>query len=112
MGFNAGGNLAFFFTRRVGVGATMWFSGARVELPGAVGSTQEVKVGGGQAGGLLPRAVSANLTVANQSIGIQRNRTPDCSPPNPIFRQTSAHASYRCHRDGRSRLSMLAGEGT
>ena len=50
MGFNAGGDLAFFFTRQVGVGATMQFSGTTVELPGVLGSTHEVKVGGGQAG--------------------------------------------------------------
>ena len=50
VGFNAGGDLAFFFTRNVGVGATMQFSGTSVKLPGALGSTQEVKVGGGQAG--------------------------------------------------------------
>ena len=50
IGFNAGGDVAFFFTRQVGVGATVQFSGATVELPGVFGSTQEVKVGGGQAG--------------------------------------------------------------
>jgi len=50
MGFNAGGDVAFFFTRQVGVGATVQFSGVTVKLPGVLGSTQEVKVGGGQAG--------------------------------------------------------------
>ena len=50
IGFNAGGDLAFFFTRQVGVGATVQFAGATVELPGVLGSTHEVKVGGGQAG--------------------------------------------------------------
>jgi hypothetical protein len=50
VGFNLGGDIAFFFTNQVGVGATMQFSGTTVELPGPVGSTQEAKVGGGQAG--------------------------------------------------------------
>ena len=33
MGFNGGADLAFFFTRQVGVGATMQFSRASMELP-------------------------------------------------------------------------------
>lgn len=53
IGFNAGGDVAFFFTRQVGVGATVQFSGATIDLPGALRSTQKVKVGGGQAGGGL-----------------------------------------------------------
>ena len=50
IGFNAGADVAFFFTRQVGIGGTMQFAGTTVELPGALGSTQQVKVGGGQAG--------------------------------------------------------------
>ena len=50
IGFNAGGDLAFFFTRQVGLGATVQFAGTTVELPGVLGSTHEVKIGGGQAG--------------------------------------------------------------
>ena len=55
--------MAFFFTRQVGVGATVQFAGTSVELPGVLGSTQEVKVGGGQAGvglRLLRRLVLTN----------------------------------------------------
>ena len=50
IGFNAGGDVAFFFTRQVGLGATVQFAGATVDLPGVLGLTQKVKVGGGQAG--------------------------------------------------------------
>ena len=50
MGFNAGGDIALFFTRYVGVGATWQFARAMVEVPGALGSTHEIKVGGSQAG--------------------------------------------------------------
>lgn len=50
VGFNVGGDIAFFFTRQVGVGGTMQFSGTTVDLPGPVSSTHEAKVGGGQAG--------------------------------------------------------------
>lgn len=53
MGFNGGADLAFFFTRQVGVGGTVQFSGATVQIPGVLGSTREVKVGGGRAGGGL-----------------------------------------------------------
>lgn len=52
VGFNAGVDLAFFFSRQVGVGGTIQFSGATVEIDGA-GAIQEVKVGGARAGGGL-----------------------------------------------------------
>ena len=50
IGFNVGGDVAFFFTRQVGIGATVQFASATVDVPGVLGSTQAVKVGGGQAG--------------------------------------------------------------
>ena len=53
MGFNAGGDLAFFFTRHVGLGATAQFSGTTVALPAAGGASQDVKVGGVKVGGGL-----------------------------------------------------------
>jgi len=49
-GFNAGGDVAFFFTRQIGVGATVQFTGTKIQVPAALGATREVKVGGGQAG--------------------------------------------------------------
>lgn len=52
-GFNVGGDVAFFFTRQLGVGGTVQFAGTTLELAGALGATQEIKVGGGQAGGGL-----------------------------------------------------------
>ncbi len=45
IGFNVGADLAFFFSRQVGIGGTVQFSGATVDLNGE-GSTQEVKAGG------------------------------------------------------------------
>lgn len=53
IGFNAGGDLAFFFTRNVGLGATAQFSGATMVLPAAGGASQDVKVGGVKVGGGL-----------------------------------------------------------
>jgi hypothetical protein len=50
IGFNVGADVAFFVTRQVGIGATVQFAGATVDVPGLLGSTQAVKVGGGQAG--------------------------------------------------------------
>jgi hypothetical protein len=50
LGANGGGDVAFFFTRQVGVGFSATFSGATVDLPSAPGSTVPVKVGGTQAG--------------------------------------------------------------
>lgn len=53
IGFNAGGDVAFFFARQIGVGATVQFAGTTMALPAAGGATQDVKVGGGKAGGGL-----------------------------------------------------------
>jgi hypothetical protein len=53
MGFNAGADLAFFFTRQIGVGATAQVSGASVELPSGGGDVQKVKTGGTKIGGGL-----------------------------------------------------------
>ena len=50
MGFNAGGDVAFFFTRQVGVGGTVQYAATTVGLPVAGGATQDVKVGGVRAG--------------------------------------------------------------
>ena len=51
LGFNAGGDVAFFFTRQLGVGVTAQFSGTEIDVPTANGSTQKIKAGGFQAGG-------------------------------------------------------------
>lgn len=53
VGFNAGGDLAFFFTRNLGLGATAQWSGVTVALPAAGGASQDVKVGGVKVGGGL-----------------------------------------------------------
>jgi opacity protein-like surface antigen len=53
IGFNVGGDIAYFFTRQVGVGFTAQFSGATVEVPSPDGGTTDVKAGGLQAGGGL-----------------------------------------------------------
>ena len=53
IGFNAGGDFAFFFTRQVGVGAAVQFSGTTIPLTSAGGGAADVKVGGVQAGGGL-----------------------------------------------------------
>ena len=54
VGVNVGGDVAFFFSRQVGVGFGVQYSGTTVELPSAAsGSTADVKVGGVQAGGGL-----------------------------------------------------------
>lgn len=45
LGFNAGADVAFFFTRQMGVGGGIQYSSATVELEGA-GSVQEAKAGG------------------------------------------------------------------
>jgi len=50
IGFNAGGDVAFFFTKQFGIGATMQFARSNVELPAAAGGTQKLHAGGGQAG--------------------------------------------------------------
>ena len=53
MGFNGGGDVAFFFARQLGVGATVQFAGTTVALPAAGGASRDVKVGGLKAGGGL-----------------------------------------------------------
>ena len=53
IGFNAGGDVAFFFTRQIGVGFTAKFAGSNIDLPSAGGGTTPVKAGGMQAGGGL-----------------------------------------------------------
>lgn len=45
-GFNAGGDVAMFFTSRVGVGFSAQYAGATVDLPSANGGTTGVKAGG------------------------------------------------------------------
>ena len=52
MGFNGGGDLAFFFTRQIGLGTTVQFAGTTVEMP-ATGGPRDIKVGGVKAGGGL-----------------------------------------------------------
>jgi hypothetical protein len=53
IGFNVGGDVAWFFARQVGVGFTAQFAGATVEMPSPDGGTTDVKAGGFQAGGGL-----------------------------------------------------------
>jgi opacity protein-like surface antigen len=52
IGFNVGGDVAFFFSRQVGVGGSIRYSAATVEIDVA-GGTHDVKAGGVQAGGGL-----------------------------------------------------------
>lgn len=52
LGFHAGMDVAFFFSRQVGVGGTIQFSGTTVDIESSGGS-QEVKAGGARAGGGL-----------------------------------------------------------
>ncbi len=53
LGFNVGGDIAYFFTRQVGIGFTAQFAGATVEMPAPDGGTTDVKAGGLQTGGGL-----------------------------------------------------------
>lgn len=53
IGVNAGGDVAFFFTRQVGVGVTAQFAGTTVEIEGVGGAKHDLKVGGGTVGGGL-----------------------------------------------------------
>lgn len=46
VGVNVGTDLAFFFTRQVGVGGTVQFTTANVDVPSAAGQTQSLKAGG------------------------------------------------------------------
>ena len=51
VGFNVGGDVGYFFTRQVGVGGTVQYSGTTVDVPASGGTgTFEIKVGGLQAG--------------------------------------------------------------
>jgi hypothetical protein len=52
MGFNVGGDVAYFFSNDVGVGGTLQYSGATVEMTVPSG-TADVKAGGLQVGGGL-----------------------------------------------------------
>ena len=48
--FNVGGDVAYFFARRIGVGGSVRLASASVDLPSAGGGTRRVTVGGVQAG--------------------------------------------------------------
>jgi hypothetical protein len=52
VGFNAGVDVAYFFTERVGVGGVLQFSRATVGIDGT-GISEDVKAGGTRAGGGL-----------------------------------------------------------
>jgi hypothetical protein len=49
-GFNVGGDVAYFFSRQVGVGFGAQYAGTTVHLPSADGGTVEARAGGSQAG--------------------------------------------------------------
>ena len=53
IGFNGGGDVAFFFARQVGIGITAQFAGTTVALASNGDATREVKVGGMKIGGGL-----------------------------------------------------------
>jgi hypothetical protein len=53
VGFNAGADVAYFFTRQLGVGGVFQFSRATVELAAEGAGSRDVRVGGLQAGGGL-----------------------------------------------------------
>jgi hypothetical protein len=53
IGFNGGGDIAFFFTRQIGVGFTALVSKATVPIKSAGSGNADIKVGGVQAGGGL-----------------------------------------------------------
>jgi len=53
IGFNVGADVAFFFSRQVGVGFSAQFSGASIPLKSASGGTVDVRAGGAQLGGGL-----------------------------------------------------------
>ena len=52
IGFNVGGDVAYFFSRQVGIGVTAQYAGATVEMTVPSG-TADVMAGGGQIGGGL-----------------------------------------------------------
>jgi outer membrane protein with beta-barrel domain len=53
VGFNAGADIAYFFTRQVGVGGTAQYAGTTIQAPSAGGDNVDMKVGGFQVGGGL-----------------------------------------------------------
>ena len=53
IGFNVGGDVAFFFTRHVGVGLTTMVSRGSVDLAVADGRNAEIRIGGVHTGGGL-----------------------------------------------------------
>ena len=54
VGFNVGADVGYFFTRQVGVGGSVQWSGTTIEMPASGGTgTFELKAGGLQAGGGL-----------------------------------------------------------
>lgn len=54
IGFNAGADVGYFFTRQVGVGGSVQWAGTTIDAPASGGSgTFEIKAGGFQAGGGL-----------------------------------------------------------
>jgi hypothetical protein len=46
LGFNGGGDIAVFFTPRAGIGFSVQFAGANLELPAAGGGSTRIKAGG------------------------------------------------------------------
>ena len=46
LGFNAGGDIAVFLTPRAGIGFSVQFSGANLDLPSAGGGSTRMKAGG------------------------------------------------------------------
>jgi opacity protein-like surface antigen len=50
VGFNAGADVAWYFTQRLGVGGLVRYSQGNVNLTSPDGTTQSVKVGGLQTG--------------------------------------------------------------
>jgi hypothetical protein len=53
IGYNVGADVAYFFSRQLGVGGTIQAAGATVRLPAPGGGTVDAKAGGLQAGGGL-----------------------------------------------------------
>jgi hypothetical protein len=53
LGFNAGGDVSVFFTRQLGIGFMAQYAGTKLDVPAASGRTQEIQIGGLQAGGGL-----------------------------------------------------------
>jgi hypothetical protein len=54
IGFNAGADVGYFFTRQIGVGGSVQWAGTTIDAPSSSGTgTFEIKAGGFQAGGGL-----------------------------------------------------------